>query len=114
MFGSNEAGVHGRGAAKTALKFGARYGQGDGVQGQAYGISTKDRHLQVLSLSAIGIKIDRFMRYALAHQDQTFLVTQIGCGLAGYRPSDIATMFFRNVIPSNVRLPAEFIRLKSV
>jgi len=106
VFGSNRAGRHGRGAAKDAIKFGAIYGQGDGIQGDSFGISTKDRNLAVLSLREIGINVDRFLRYAAAHPEKEFLVTQIGCGLAGYLPKQIAPMFKERT--ENVVLPEAF------
>lgn len=109
VFGSNLAGNHGRGAALTARrKFGARSGQGDGPQGRSYGIPTKDRNLRVLPLGAIGVSVSRFLRYAKRHSGLTFLVTEIGCGLAGYSPKDIAPFF--NGAPANVVLPGRFIK----
>ncbi len=107
VFGSNEAGRHGRGAAlDAARKFGARRGCGDGLQGQSYGISTKDRDLRTLSLYQIEVKVLRFLRFAAAHSEFRFLVTPIGCGLAGYKPRDIAPMFKGH--SPNVSLPASF------
>ncbi len=109
VFGSNYAGRHGRGAALTAMrKFGARYGQGTGLMGQSYGIATKGHKLEVLSLTAIGIQIEKFKRFANEHREFEFLVTEIGCGLAGYKPRDIAPFFVDS--PTNVVLPESFIR----
>jgi len=109
VFGSNEAGRHGRGAALTAAKkFGARYGQGDGLQGQSYGISTKDKSLRILSLDQIAIKINRFIKFATENPKFKFFVTEIGCGLAGYKVKEIASLFNKNVIPNNVILPERF------
>ena len=43
VFGSNPEGRHGKGAAKIAVdQFGAKYGQGEGLQGNAYALPTKD------------------------------------------------------------------------
>lgn len=109
VFGSNRAGRHGRGAAKDALKWGARHGVGEGICGKTYGIATKDRNLAVLSLREIGINVDRFLRCAKEWPGLTFLVTEIGCGLAGYSPKDIAP-FFANATP-NVHLPERFWRV---
>jgi len=106
VFGSNRSGRHGRGAAKTALKWGARMGVGEGHEGQTYGISTKDANIQTLSLREIQINVDRFIRYAEKHPELTFLVTEVGCGLAGFKPKDIAPMF-KNP-PANVALPKSF------
>lgn len=112
VFGSNLAGRHGRGAAKDALyKFGATWGQGDGLQGQSYGICTKGHKLEVLPLSAIRINVDRFTRFAIAHPELKFLVTPIGCGLAGYSPRAIAPMFQIAIRLPNVELPEEFVKV---
>ena len=108
VFGSNYAGRHGKGAALTALrKFGARNGQGMGLMGQSYGIATKGWKLDVLPLPKIGVQIERFLRFARARPKLKFFVTEIGCGLAGYRPKDIAPLFGTD-IPENVILPATF------
>ncbi len=107
VFGSNRAGRHGKGAAKTALKWGAIRGQGEGLAGQTYGISTKDANLNVLSLREIQINVDRFVRFATSRPDLTFLVTAVGTGLAHLKTSDIAPMF--RAVPSNVRLPQSFL-----
>lgn len=109
VFGSNRAGRHGKGAAKTALKWGARYGQGEGLMGQTYGISTKDANLNVLSLREIGMNVDRFIHFASVHSELIFLVTAIGTGLAGLKTTDIAPMFRDS--PYNVRLPKSFLEV---
>lgn len=107
VFGSNYAGRHGKGAALTALqKFGAKPGQGTGMMGQSYGIATKDRNLRVLPLRKIEVQVALLLRYAAAHPELRFLVTPIGCGLAGYKPKDIAPMF--DGAPENVILPECF------
>lgn len=112
VFGSNYAGRHGKGAAKQALKFGAVYGQGTGLMGQTYGIATKDKNLKVVRLHVIRYQIYKFLRFAQMHPELKFLVTQIGCGLAGYRPKDIAPLFYSHKIPDNVVLPEVFERYK--
>jgi hypothetical protein len=107
VFGSNYAGRHGKGAALVAKrKFGARQGQGSGLQGQSYGICTKDDRLGILPLHRIQVQVERFVRFAEAHPELDFHVTPIGCGLAGYKPREIAPMF-RNP-PKNVWLPRSF------
>jgi hypothetical protein len=109
VFGSNYAGRHGKGAALVALrKFGAISGQGCGPMGRSYGIATKDERLRVLPLHRIEVQVARFLRHAAQHPEKRYLVTQIGCGLAGYQPRDIAP-FFRDA-PANVVLPASFIQ----
>lgn len=104
VFGSNLAGRHGKGAAKHALKFGAIYGFGVGHYGQTYAIATKDGVLNVLPLYMIAKQVAQFLRYALDHHHLEFLVTPIGCGLAGYSPSQIRP-FFQSLLLSNVKLP---------
>lgn len=107
VFGSNLAGHHGKGAALVAAKkFGARYGVGRGPTGQCYAIATKNRRLDVLQLSNIRDQVVDFLYYAKSNPRLRFLVTPIGCGLAGYQPSQIAPMF--RDAPSNVILPASF------
>lgn len=109
VFGSNYAGRHGKGAALTAMKkFGAKAGQGTGLMGRSYGIATKDRNLKVLPLVKIEVQVDRFVRFARNNNNLRFLVTPIGCGLAGYKVSEIAPMFLKHDLPENVILPAEF------
>lgn len=104
-YGSNTSGRHGSGAAKTALKWGAIYGR-DGFAGQTYGISTKGDNIEILPLVNVKLHVDRFVAFARSRPDLTFLVTQIGCGLARRTPADIAPMF--NLAPANVALPKSF------
>lgn len=106
VFGSNRGGIHGAGAAKTALKWGARWNVGEGHEGQTYALSTKDAKIKTLSLREIQINVDRYLRYATKHPELTFLTTAIGTGLAGFSAKDIAPMF--KTIPDNVFLPIEF------
>lgn len=109
VFGSNQIGIHGAGAAKTArLKFGAIYGKAVGIQGQSYAIPTKDSDLKTLSLKSIQSYVTEFFHHALDNHNKTFLVTEIGCGLAGYKPSDIAPLFKRAEVLTNVHLPESF------
>lgn len=109
VFGSNLAGRHGKGAALQARQWGAQYGKGEGLAGQTYAIPTKDRNLRVLPLSDIRECVQRFLRFASIRPDLRFLVTRIGCGLAGYDESQIAP-FFRGA-GENVSLPASFLPL---
>lgn len=107
VFGSNLAGRHGKGAALHARQHhGAIYGQGQGPQGQSYGIPTKDESLRTLPLAAIAAHVEAFILYARSHPETTFELTAIGCGLAGYKPSDIGPMFLG--APDNVVRPPEF------
>jgi hypothetical protein len=107
VFGSNQAGRHGKGAALTAKTlFGAKVGSGFGHEGQTFAIPTKDQMLHVLPLRVIQAYVEGFLEYAWKHPELTFLVTKIGCGLAKYNAYDIGKFFKGH--PPNVILPREF------
>jgi hypothetical protein len=111
VFGSNEAGRHGKGAALFARQnHGAKYGQGIGLQGNSYAIPTKDSRLAALPLPQIEAYVSQFKAFAAEHPELQFTVTAIGCGLAGYRPEQIAPMF--RDAPPNCELPIEFQRVR--
>lgn len=113
VFASNLAGRHGKGSAYEAVKkHGAIYGQGTGRQGQSYAIPTKDQQLQVMPLGDIAGWVADFLEYALSHPELDFDVVAIGCGLAGYKPAQIAWMFDLPC-PRNVFLPPEFLECLS-
>lgn len=102
VFGSNLAGRHGLGAAKYARdNLGAEYGVGEGSTGQCYAIPTKDENLKVRSLEDIEKSIKTFLEYA-GMQEDTFKVTPIGCGLAGYKVQQIRAIFLKYDVPDNV------------
>lgn len=104
VFGSNRAGRHGRGSALEALKHhGAKYGVGEGLQGNSYGIPTKGFKIEKLPLSEIAMHVTTFIRFAQEHQELEFRVVKIGCGLAGYREAQIAPLFAE--APDNCDLP---------
>lgn len=101
VFGSNAQGAHAGGAARFAIdRFGAIWGQSEGLQGQAYAIDTMS------GLDVIGEQAARFLEVAATRDDLTFLVTEIGCGIAGYAPDQVAGFF--SGAPSNVVLPEAF------
>ena len=52
--------------------------------------------------------VDKFISYAKAHPEQTFLVTPIGCGIAGFMPDDIAPLFEKAISVENIHLPQSF------
>jgi hypothetical protein len=108
VFGSNTAGRHGAGAARTALKWGARYGQGNGIAGSTYAIASLDEHLNKRPLEDIAQDVAEFAAYAMQCPTLTFLVTEIGCGLAGFTPQEIAPMFSACREIGNVHLPFRF------
>lgn len=108
-YGSNERGAMGKGAALLAYqKFGARYGFGMGLQGQSYAIPTKDYNIRTLSLDSIKKYVDVFIDFASKNKQYTFLVTKIGCGLAGYKISDISPLFLPARFLENCVFPKEF------
>jgi len=109
VFGSNLSGRHGKGAAKTALGWGAKWGQATGLQGRTYGIPTKDASIR-RTLTVIEIKpfVDEFIDFAKNNPDMKFLVTEIGCGLAGHKQKDIAPLFVNAVNIENIHLPEKF------
>lgn len=104
VFGSNLDGFHIGGAARTAMdRFGAEWGIGEGIQGQTYAIPTMHGDVE-----AIRPYVDRFLDLAYEWDQNTFLVTRIGCGIAGFEPKDIAPLFDRAIDMYNVVLPKEF------
>ena len=109
VFGSNLAGHHDGGAARLAMeRFGAVYGQGVGLQGSSYAIPTMN-----LSLEEIAKYVEEFIWFADCHPEMKFLVTRIGCGIAGFNDSQIAPLFARAYGLPNVCLPAEFWKVLS-
>lgn len=94
VFGSNEAGRHGAGAANVAYtKYSARWGKGYGHYGDTFAIPTKDRDIRTLPLNRIRDYVSGFLAYAKGNPDLKFKVTCIGCGLAGLHHEQIAPMF---------------------
>jgi hypothetical protein len=94
VFGSNEAGIHGAGAAQHAYKkCGARYGKGYGHEGDSFAIPTKNEDIRTLPLDIINAYVAGFLAFATGRRKMKFMVTRIGCGLAGYTDAQIAPMF---------------------
>jgi hypothetical protein len=109
VFGSNLSGRHGKGAAKTALGWGAKWGQAAGLQGRTYGIPTKDASIRrTLRIDEIQPFVDDFIEFAKSRKDLIFLVTEVGCGLAGLKPKDVAPLFIKAVDVENIHLPEKF------
>lgn len=107
VFGSNLQGYHGGGAARAALNhFGAVWGVGVGMQGQSYAIPTMQGPVETIKPY-----VDQFIEYATAHPELHFLVTPIGCGIAGFSPNEIAPLFKRALFMRNVSLPITFIKV---
>lgn len=110
VFGSNLLGIHGKGAALTAVeKHGAIRGQGIGLQGNSYAIPTKENPRRTLDLISINKFVAEFLSFASYTPEHCYMVTPLGCGLAGWRPEHIAPMFHRVFDLKNVKLPKEFV-----
>lgn len=109
-FGSNKSGFHGAGSARLALeKFGAVYNQGFGLQGRSYAIPTKDFYIRrTLEINEIKPYVDEFINFAKNKPYLTFLVTKIGCGLAGIPVEEIAPLFTEAINIENIHLPLSF------
>ena len=107
VFGSNLEGMHGGGAAYIAYeKFGAIWGQGVGLQGQSYGIQTMHG-----GVNEIKPYIDEFIDFAKSHKELKFLVTRIGCGIAGFRDEEMAPLFKDAIDVENITLPKSFVNI---
>lgn len=112
IFGSNESGRHGKGAAKKALTWGAIYGQASGLQGKTYAIPTKDASIKrSLTVNEIGPYVSQFIMFAKNHPELTFLVTAIGTGLAEHKAENIAPLFKDAIEIENIHLPEKFWRI---
>lgn len=104
VFGSNLEGLHGGGAARIAFeKFGAVYGQGTGLQGKSYAIPTMFK-----TVEEIKPFVDEFIVYAKSSTHLKFLVTEIGCGIAGFSQNEIAPLFAEAMDVENIYLPQSF------
>ena len=107
VFGSNLAGMHGGGAAATAHRcFGAVWGKGVGLYGRSYAIPTMQGGVETIKPY-----VDKFIEFAKSHQEQRFLVTKIGCGIAGFRDEQIAPLFAEAIDVKNIILPRDFLEI---
>lgn len=107
VFGSNLAGMHLGGAARIACQlFGAKMGQGVGMQGQSYAIPTMQGGVETIKPY-----VDDFIALAREWDQTTFYVTRIGCGIAGFTDEQIAPLFDEAYDLYNVRLPESFARI---
>ena len=105
VFGSNQQGIHAGWIAQEALeRFGAQMHQGTGIQGQSYAIPVMQG-----DVDTIQPYVDEFLGYASRHPHQRFMVTEVGCTLAGFEPEDIAPFFARAREESNIWLPISFL-----
>ena len=106
VFGSNLGGYHAGGAARVAHnRFGAVWGQGVGLQGQSYAIPTMQGGVETIKPY-----VDEFISFAVQHPEYKFLVTRIGCGIAGFKDEEIAPLFADALNVENIILPKEFVK----
>ena len=104
VFGSNIQGAHGGGAARYAYqKFGAEWGVGEGLTGRTYALPTLE------SNASMKRAVEHFIICAKSHPEFTFLVTAVGCGIAGYTPDEVAPLFREATLLENVYLPQVFL-----
>lgn len=104
VFGSNIQGSHGGGAAWFAYKnLGAEWGVGEGLTGRCYALPTMEGE------ASMKAAVDHFIACAKEHPELTFLVTAVGCGIAGYTPDEVAPLFKEALLLENVYLPQVFI-----
>lgn len=129
VFGSNPEGRHGAGAAKAAIKFGAKYGVGRGLVGQTYALPTKNLRKgfkevlpggttllyekageRSLSRQQIEENIREFYDCAIDHPLLTFFVVyKAGSkNLNGYSSEEMFQMFTHTEVPENVRFHTSF------
>lgn len=107
VFGSNLSGAHAGGAARLAFQnFGAKWGQGVGLQGNSYAIPTMQGGIETIKPY-----VDEFIQFAKNHPDLVFYVTKIGCGIAGFREEEVAPLFKSAIGISNIRLPKDFVEI---
>lgn len=115
VYGANVNFRHGAGAAKHAIKFGAVYGLVEAYKGQTYGLITTDLNepqRPSIPMSLLQDEVDKFIQFAKDNTHLTFLVTEVGCGLAGFTVEEVAPLFKPVILDkvSNVRLPKRFVR----
>ena len=114
VFGSNLRGIHGAGAAALAhRRFGARWDVGEGMTGNCYALPTKDENIVTRSLNDIQVSVNRFITCARMFRDNDFLLTEVGCGLAGLKVEEIAPLFEDGRHLTNIVWPKSFVNVLS-
>ncbi len=108
VFGSNLRGIHAGGAANVAMKWGAEWGNGEGLQGQTYALPTMFQTVEELVPH-----VNKFIAFAKANPDKQFLLTPIGCGIAGFSSEEVAPLFKQVLADGlrNISLPEAFIAI---
>lgn len=112
VFGSNLNGYHGAGAAYTAHKlFDAEMGVGEGITGKCYAFPTKDKNMNPVSIADFSSSVKKLKEVINANPNKHFLITRVGCGLAGFRDYEVAPLFKEFLELPNVSLPSEFLNI---
>jgi hypothetical protein len=107
VFGSNLGGRHMAGAAFQAKhQFGAEDGIGEGLTGQCYAFPTLDANLQKRTDEQLGWSVKEFYRVARENPSRQFLLTKVGCGIAGYDEGYMRSLFADH--PTNVVPPDDW------
>jgi hypothetical protein len=105
VFGSNLAGLHAGGAARVAhARFGAEWGVGEGLTGRSYAFPTLGADMRKVTTDALAGSVRRLWACAEAHPDKVFLLTKVGCGIAGFDEATMAALFAGG--PANIVKPA--------
>ena len=109
VFGSNTLGYHTGGASGTARKkFGAVWGQAEGLQGQSYAIPV-DFGKGIRKDTEVKASVDKFIAFAKENEKLFFFVTRVGCGIGGYRDEEMAQFFKEALEVKNICLPKSFV-----
>lgn len=111
VFGSNLAGQHGAGAAYTALQWGAEMGQGEGLYGKTYALPTKDLQIRTRHIHDIYMSVVFLLQSVRNNPNKHFIITKIGCGLAGLSVEEVAPLFREFINLDNCSLPQDFINV---
>lgn len=107
VFGSNLAGKHLGGAAKQAKEmFGASDGVGEGLTGKCYAFPTLDSRFKKVTKRKLMISIFKLYICCLEFPKRKFLLTKVGCGIAGFKEDKIKSIF-KNY-PENLILPSDW------
>ncbi|WP_208645500.1 A1S_2505 family phage non-structural protein [Mucilaginibacter endophyticus] len=114
VFGSNLLGNHAGGAARLAVEqFGAINGQAEGLQGQSYAIPTLNKNMEKISLDVLQYHVNKFANDVEATPKLQFLLTDVGCGIAGFKAEEVAPLFtelYKKNLP-NISFPKSFVDL---
>jgi hypothetical protein len=106
VFGSNGEGLHYGGAARIAhQQFGAIMGNPRGIQGNSYAVDTMS------GIDVIKEQIPDLFEYIEGRPNDVFYITALGCGIAGYSPTEIAPLFKEFLVLHNVYLPKSFFKI---